>query len=401
MNALQRLTTWLTEPLEQRTELLQERFDLDPDADYPDIDEQLYRRQRELASARPGVTIKEALGVPAVFRAVTMLSSLAASLDLKEYVSDREVDPAPVVQRPCREQGWQPGDFTRDSVMYGATRGEIIWLVRQRDGQGFASNILPVAPETMKSDWDGIGHRWYSLRPDGKRVNYAPENVRHITPFIRDPETGRGLGPMQLARVALNVAVEADVWASRFFIGAIPSLYLDSKVPLQGTDPDVIKEKWLTDPPNVPKVGYGLTPTVLDINPETAQLGSARMMSRGDAALLFGIPGRMLEYSESGSSITYANVGDLATELVRLTLAPVYLEPMEQAFTDLRPRGHETRFDVEGLERADVKTRYDIHEKAITNQIYSPAYAARKENIEGGAPETVPAIVPTAQEEAS
>lgn len=393
---LQSFFTWLADG----SEPLQERFDLDPDADYPDIDEQLYRRQRELAAARPGVTIKEALGVPAVFRAVTMLSSLAASLELKEYVNDREVDPAPVVQRPCREQGWQSGDFIRDSVMYAATRGEIIWLVLQR-AAGYATNILPVAPETMKSDWDGRSHRWYSLGRDGKRRDYSPEDVRHITPFVRDPETGRGLGPMQLAKVALNVAVEADVWASRFFVGNIPSLYLDSKVPLQGNDPDVIKQKWLTDPPNVPKVGYGLTPTVLDINPETAQLSSSRMMSRGDAALLFGIPGRMLEYSESGSSISYANVGDLATELVRLTLAPVYLEPMEQAFTDLRPRGHETRFDVEGLERADVKTRYDIHEKAIANQIYSPAYAARKENIEGGAPETVPVVVPQRAEEAS
>jgi len=162
-------------------------------------------------------------------------------------------------------------------------------------------------------------------------------------------------------------------------------------VPLAGDDPQTIKDKWLQDPPNVPKVGYNLEPHQIGWNAENAQLTESRMYSRGEAALMFGIPGRMLEYSESGSSITYANVGDLATELVRLTLGPVYLEQIEQAFSDLRPRGTEVRFDVEGFERADVKTRYDIHEKAIALGIYTADDAAANEGERGTFPEVRPA----------
>jgi HK97 family phage portal protein len=371
-----------------RLNTLEARADLNPDNEYPDIDDQLYRRQRELKGSRPRVTVKEALGVPAVYRAVTLLSTTAASLQLKEYVERAEVEPASVVRRPARQ--WTPGAFTRDTVFHMATRGEAIWLVRERDYQGFASNLLPVAPEAIKSDWDGVEHDWYRFDKNGKRINYRREDVVHI-PLVRDPDTGRGLGPMQVCGVALNVAVEADMWASRFFVGAIPSIFLESKVPLSGDDPAYIKQKWLTDPPNVPKVGYNLTPHMLDLNPEAAQLLGTQKNARGSVALMFGIPGRLLEYSEPGASLTYANVGGLATELVRLTLAPVYLEQIEQAFSDLRPRGHELRYDVEGLERADPKTRMEIHKSAIEAGIYTPEYAAHQEGIGGGSPEVIPA----------
>lgn len=379
---LEKLVTWLTEPLEQRSDLL------DPSAYYPDIDEQLYARQRAQAGLVPQITIREALGIPAVWRAVSMLASITGTLQLKEYRNQTEIEAAPVVRRPYR--GWTPQAFKRDTVHYMASRGEAIWLTLERDFERFASSIVPVPPETMRSDWDGKDHsNWRAISRGGKEIRYRDEDVSHI-PLMRDPETGRGVGPMQMCGVALNVAYEADKWASRFFVGSIPSVYLDAAAPLGPTDAEEIKERWLKDPPNVPKVGSGLTPHMLNLDPENAQLTGSRMLNRGESALMFGIPGRLLEYAESGSSITYANVGDLATELVRLTLSPMYLEPIEQAFSDLRPRGHEVRFDVSGFQRADVKTRYEIHKQAIETGIYTPEYAAREEGVISGSSEVEP-----------
>lgn len=382
---LQRFGRWLTEPLEQRTEPA-----LDPDSYYPDIDTQLYARQRARAGTLPAATIREALGIPAIFRAVTLLSTVAATLQLREYLNGREMVPAStVIRRPQRE--WTFRDFIRDVVFHGAGYGEAILIVTERDASGFPSNYVPVRPDRVKSDWDGIRHSWYTFDREGKRFDYRREDVRQITPFFRDPGDGRGRGPLQICGVATNVAVEAEHWASRFFVGSIPSVFLESKVPLAGNDPQTIKDKWLTDPPNVPKVGYGIQPHMLEINPETSQLPQIRMQSRGEAALMFGISGRLLEYMESGSSITYANVGDLATELVRLSLAPTYLEPIEAMFSDDRPRGTEVRFDVDGFQRADAKTRYDIHEKAIGLGIYDAEEAARKEGEGGTFTEVTPA----------
>jgi len=270
-----------------------------------------------------------------------------------------------------------------------STYGESIWQVRSRDAEGFASDLLPVAPYSMKSeDWNGETMRWFSM-VGGRQVEQDPKNIVHI-PLLRDPHTGRGMGPLQVCGAAVNVSVEADRWAQRWFVGGMPSLYLDSAMPIEELEATKVKDQWLSDPPNLPKVGYGFTPTKMGFTVEEAQLGSARMLNRGEVALMFGIPGRLLEYAESGTSVTYANVGDLATELVRLTLAPLYLEQIEQAFSDLLPRGHEVRFDVEGFQRADIKTRYEVYEKAIALGIITAEQAAADEGKAPGNREVIP-----------
>lgn len=342
---LQRVWTWLTEPLEERT------GPLDPDISYPDIDEQLYARQRQLAGTTGRITIKEALGIPAIFRAVDLIQSVIGSLDLKEFRNGVEIEPSTLVKRPTRQ--WRPNESKRDIAMYLASRGEAILLVDETGFDGFPSSVLPLVPEQMQSEWNGREFTdWWTTDRDGRERHFRPDLIKHIYQ-VRDPSTGRGLGPLQLCGIALNAAQQADVWASRFFLGSIPSLYLDSESPLSVEDVDKIKERWLTDPPNIPKVGHGFTPTLLNPSMENAQAIQSRQLTRADAALMFGISGALMEVAESGSSITYSNVGGLATELIRLTIAPKYLEPIEECFSDMRPRGTEVRFDVEGFQRAD------------------------------------------------
>lgn len=354
---------------------------LDASADYPDIDTQLFARQRaQTASLTP--TIREALGIPAVNRAVTMLATIGATLDLNAYRKGERLEPEPqLTQRPCRTM--TPGRFTRDSIFHMATRGEAIWLTTERYAEdGSAASVTPVLPEAMQSEFDGVSHSWSRITPDGKKVPYDPRDVTHVT-LLADPATGRGLGPMQLCGVALNVAVEADRWAARYFAGGgMPSVFLSATGILAGDEPQKIKDQWLHDPPNMPKVASNIVPTVLNHNPEQAQLVGSRAHSRGDVALMFGISGRLLEAPVAGTALSYTNVGDLATELVRLTLAPYYLEQIEQAFSDLLPRGTEARYDVEGFQRADAKTRWEIYAIAQKLGVMDAEQIAEKEMIE-------------------
>jgi HK97 family phage portal protein len=379
---------------QQRAELQERSAALDPSGDYPDIDAQLYERQRASAGQLLP-SIREALGIPAVNRAVTMLSTIAATLDLDAFRAGELIDPDPqLVQRPCKAM--TPGRFTRDSVFYMATRGETIWLVTDRYAEdGSPASLYPVVPEAMQSDFDGISHVWKRTTTDGKQVPYDPRDVIHITLLTPDPITGRGLGPMQLCGAALNVAIEADRWAARYFSGGgMPSVFLSATGILAGDEPQKIKDQWLHDPPNMPKVASNITPTVLNSNPEQAQLVGSRAHSRGDVALMFGISGRLLEAPVAGTALSYTNVGDLATELVRLTLAPYYLEQIEQAFSDLLPRGTEARYDVEGFQRADAKTRWQIYEIAQKLGVIDEQGIADREMIELPAKPAQPAPLP-------
>ena len=381
-NSLSRFWHYMTEPLEQRA-------DLDVSNTYPDIDYQLYQRQNSRTTPYMP-TVRDALGVPAIWRAVSLIATTVGALDLKEYQNRTEIEASPFVRRPSRS--WTPGDFFRDMAAYMASRGEAIALIRARDFQGFASDVQLVAPYLMQSEWDGLDHDWSFNGPDGRRVPIDRENVVHIT-LMRDETTGRGVGPLQRCGIAWNVAVESERWANRFYVGGIPSVFLSADNPISKEEADRVKEQWLTDPPNIPKVGHAFTPSTLNVNPEVAQLVDTRMFSRGDAAIAFGIPGKLLEYTSGGSNLSYQNVGDLATEFVRLALAPQYLEPIEQHFSDLLPRGHEVRFNVDAFQRADAKTRFEVYAQGIANGIFTPEYAAQQEGILGGSPEVRPAPI--------
>ena len=276
-------------------------------------------------------TIKEALGIPAVNRAVTMLATTGGSLDLNAYRGGLRIDPDSRTNRASMsDYDARPLDC-RDTIFYMASRGEAIWLTTERYAEdGRPASLLPVPPEQVKSDWNGYEHRWYSIGKDGKKRDYDPRDITQVT-LLTDPATGRGLGPMQLCGAALNVAIEADRWASRYFAGGgMPSIFLNATGILAGNDAQQIKEDWLRDPPNMPKVASNIEPTILNANPEQAQLVNSRAHSRGDVALMFGINGRLLEAPVGGSALSYTNVGDLATELVRLTLAP-YLPGADRA----------------------------------------------------------------------
>jgi HK97 family phage portal protein len=365
----------------ERLRAVEERGAADPSESYPDIDAQLYARQRaQVGGLTP--TVREAMGIPAVNRAVTMLATTAGSLDLNAYRGGSRIEPdPPLIRRPCRTM--RAGQFTRDTVHAMASYGEAIWLTMERYAEdGAPASVMPIPPVSVKSDWNGIEHRWYRMGADGKAAYYDPRDVTHITLLV-DPATGRGLGPMQLCGAALNVAVEADRWASRYFAGGgMPSIFLNATGIINGADADKIKEDWLADPPNTPKVASNIEPHILNSNPEQGQLLDSRAHSRGDVALMFGINGRLLEAPVGGTALSYTNVGDLATELVRLTLAPYYLEQIEQAFSDLLARGTEARYDVEGFQRADPLTRWRIYELAQRLGVLSAEQIADKELIE-------------------
>jgi phage portal protein BeeE len=127
------------------------------------------------------------------------------------------------------------------------------------------------------------------------------------------------------------------------------------------------------------------------LSPEAATLPETRALAVGDAARMLGIPGDLLEYAAGGSSLTYRNLGAVGDHLVRFTLAPGYLEPIEQHLSDLLTRTTVARFNVEGLLRADIETRYRVYESGVTKSgVLTLEEARMMEGLEPGGIETAP-----------
>lgn len=383
------------------------------------------------ATSRTGVwrqvSVREALGVPAIHRSVVIISSTTGMLSVQAYRNGALMaDPPRLITRPDPYE--TPGAFYGGTAADMAKYGEFIWWIASMDADGLASALVRVPLTELRVEenmdnrllptyWWGTkrGTRYSGANPEGRFV--------HVKYPLAEPFALRGEGPLQLCGVANSVAVESQNWAGNFYgegghastvikkAGTLSPMLLDPVTmlpdPVDGvSEADALRAQVIGRSNNTPMVIDDGIESVTQSQPNTvgAQMLDARQFNNGDAAREFGIPGPLLEYQQQGSSLTYQNRTDLKGHLLEMCLVPLYLEPIEQAMSDLLTRSTVARFNVKGFLRADIKTRYDVHAIAIDKGIYGPDYAQREEGIAPGdvefapvpfaAPGSVPSAIP-------
>lgn len=344
---------------------------IDSFTSYPGWSEQILAAQGLTSRPWRYPTIREALGVPAIFRAVALISNTTGSLALEAFrkgVKLPDDDIPRLVKRP--DPFRIPRDFYRDTAFDLATRGEFWWWVGARDVDDSALSLIRVPPWEIRVEAtrDRLRPRILWLDKEMRR-----EDMRHGT-FLLDETGYRGVGPLQLCGAAVSVAVEAQEWAANFYAeGGYPSVLIKAAgslgVDLETGDSeaDILRAQWMEKDHNTPRVVDEGIDDVKQFEPPSggAQMLDARQHNNGDAARMFGIPGELLEYSAAGSSLTYQNVAEVFTRFVKTPLAPDYLEPIEQHMSDLLPRSTVARFNVRGFQRADSKTRWETYQIAV------------------------------------
>lgn len=359
-------------------------------------------------------SVAQALGVPAIQRAVSLIAGTTGMLSMQGFRDGSLMDtPPPLIQRPDPYEA--PQTFYSTTAANMAKYGEFVWWIASRDSDNNPSALVNVPLRELNVEstddrlrpryrWGSkVSTRWTPATPEGQFV--------HKKYPLSEPLALRGDGPLQLCRTANSIAVEADAWAAQFFAeGGDPSViikhaaYLSPALDADGlNEADRLRAQWVGRPHNVPRV---IDQTIESIdykspNPEGAQMHTARLHQRGDAALMFGMSGHWVEYVQQGTSLTYQNLEMAFEELIKACLQPLYLEPIEQAMSDLLTRSTVARFNVKGFLRADIKTRFEVHGIAIDKGIYGPDYAQREEGILPGdvefapVPYSPPSAVPT------
>ncbi len=330
----------------------------------------------------------EALSVPAIFRAVTLISNTVGMLNLEVYRNRQllEEDIPKVVTRPNPLS--TPRVFFRDTAFYMATRGEAWWWIARRDSDGIPLSLYPIPPWEITVESNPRNR----LKPKVKWLSKTIDldDLRHIT-YMPDHSGLRGEGPLQKCGAAVSVSVEAQEWAANFFSGSVPSIIGTTDVDLSPTDANALDKQWAEKPSNLPRwLGNGVKVEDFALDASKAQMVETRRFNDGQAAVMFGIPGSLLEYSMPGSSLTYQNVEGEYTKFVRTCLRPNYLEPIEQAMTDLLTRSTVARFNADELLKADIKTRFEVYQIAIDSGVYTPEDARRFEGMTPGDVEIAP-----------
>jgi HK97 family phage portal protein len=348
-------------------------------------------------------SVREAMGTPAIFRAVSLIANTTGSLAVETFRNGVRLpdDQSPrVVKRP--DPFRTPRAFYRDSAYHLATRGECWWWVAKRDIDDQALSLIVIPPWEITVSIDSRDRlrptiKWLDTemnRDDLRLITFMPDERSPAGPFQR------GVGPLQLCGAALSVAVESTEWAANYFAGGgRPPLIIKSASELgMGADADaeeeasILRDQWMDQDPNTPRV---IDPGIEEIqfppdNSQGGQMLDARNNENGNAARMFGIPGSLLEYQQSGGSLHYQNDLTEFIKFVKVCLAPGYLEPVEQELSDLLTRSTVARFNVKGFLRADAKTRAEVYNLLVPLGIITTDEARMEEGYGPGDIEFAP-----------
>lgn len=382
---------------------------IDSFTSYPGLTEQLLAVQGLTARPWRFPSIAEALGVPAIFGAVQLISGLVGSMTMRALRNEVELPPADrprIIVRP--DPFTIPREFYRMTSYNLATRGEAWWWVAARDTDDLPLSVINVAPHEVTVEDNRDDPRFPILK---WRDKVMPNRDLIQLVYAREPGSYRGHGPLQLCGAAISVAVESQEWAANYFIedSGHPSTIIKSAVEL-GEDPvtgeheaDTLRTQWMSKPNNTPRV---IDPSIEDVISVPANdSGAAMLQSRGyqnaEIATMFNMDATVLNAAIAGSSITYQNVGQEFDKLLRQCLRPNYLEVIEQTMTDLLTRSTVARFNTSALTLDDPATRADVYTKVVPLGIVTVDEARRIEGFEPGdvenaaVPFAAPAAVPT------
>src|SRR5665647_3031444 len=171
------------QPLQERT--------VDPFTAAPTMAAQIAAIRNTQAQARPWrlPSISEALGFPAILRAVTLISNTTGSLAIQGWCDEMPMAKTPrIITRP--DPFRTPQEAYRDMAWAMSTRGEtILWIAaRDYNDQPLTLIVVPLAEVTVEENprnrlyptyqWGNVKSTRYSPANPSRRRNGRP----HSTP---------------------------------------------------------------------------------------------------------------------------------------------------------------------------------------------------------------------------
>lgn len=365
-------------------------------------------------SATPTLTVERAVTLPAVFRAIQLIQSMGANLvrdGLASWRDGAEVPTQPALIR--RPDPWRSRrSFAARFLTNAATDGNNFLLRTRVDGVTASATLLD--PFATFIRWDSNGRKHYdTVVRDGRRGlvtrSYTDADVLHVWCGLELPGHDRALGPIAACRTALAGHLDSRAYAAGWFSSTdVPSGVLSTDQRLDPTTAAEYKRLWLNPTavdgtpdrggPSVRVLGQGLSYAPIMLKPSDAQWLESQAFGVVDVARLFGVPPDKLAAAVEGTSLTYSTTDLVDRAFLRDTLLPTYMAPLEDALTELLPRGQVARVGADELLRPDPKTQAEIDSIYLAADVIAPAEVRVRQRWAGPPPTPKPAPAPATQE---
>jgi phage portal protein BeeE len=309
----------------------------------------------ELAWIGEGVSRETALSIPSVLACRNLVVGTVVQLELYRYRGGERLAPDYLCTKP------DPSTIiaatlggTVDDLLF---RGRAFWLVLERDSEGYPRRarwtpVDDVSPETASTG--GAYEQLLGYRIAGIRDVVAPEDVIRFDSPIP--------GVLDVGGRTLAAALELEAAARRLAAVELPAGVLEN----QGAELSAEEARAVVLDFNANRqesgIAFvqGLKYSRANLSPADLQLIEARANVATDVARLFNVPVAMIGASPSGnaSALLYSNLSQQLAVLVSSAVAP-FLAAIEQALSDVYPRGTSAAFDVQTFLRSDPQAAAD------------------------------------------
>lgn len=312
------------------------------------------------ASLTSAGTIDGALGAAAVWRSVNKIAGIVAQTPWDARRGRVEVDPQPALLRRPSPMYGRPSVWRRTATTSMLLGGGVTVLLDGPEHPTRADIVDPCLVDwTEQAGWtiDGVEFLEWPAGP-----------LWHV-PYMTLPGSPKGVGALEYARRTTYAALAAKEFGGNFFRdGAHPTVIIAPRDDPGEAGAEALKQKVRSrvngterDPIVVPQ---SVEWHQIQINPEDSQFLDLMRFTGGEIAGFFGLMPEHIGYPvDGGGSMQYSNRENRQQDLLQDAVMPVLL-PLEEALTELVPRGQRVKFNVAGLLRADLKTRYESYKLA-------------------------------------
>jgi len=341
------------------------------------------------------VTAATATKVATVFASIRLIADSIATMPLDTFIR-RDGNRVPFrpkpawIDQPDIDRSVGRSDFYQAALVSVLLNGNAYIRIVRDGGNILGFRILD--PMRVKPQMDRRGFTEFVF--DHTQVIPA-EDMLHITD-IRRPGQIAGMARVDELKDVLGIALAMDEYAARYFgNGTLSSGIINTPGELTQEQADRLKDQFEKNSkglrnahrPNILTGGAKFEKMSADA--EESQLNEAREFAVQEIARVFKIQPSMLGLT---AGMSHASVEQQHIAFVTITLRP-YVHKLEEAFSRLLPGESFLRFNMDGLLRGDLQSRYTAYSIGTQAGFLSTNDVRRREDlspVEGGDANRVP-----------
>lgn len=310
-----------------------------------------------------GVSVNErnALGLSAVYRCISLISGSISSLPLRTVVSDANG----VTQRtnswlddPAGPDGITSFEWTEFLMVSLLLHGNAFFHKRT-GGAGQLLGLQPIPPQCVGVEVKN-GRKLYRVQlENGQTRQFTDREIVHIPGISLDGYTG--VSPIIIAKNSLGQAIATERSATRLFqSGLLSSAIVTPEDELTAEQAQEVKEflsrkaAGESHAGDIAVINRKLKVSPWSVDPQAAQFLESRAFAVDEVSRWFGIPPHLLGQTEKQTSFG-AGLSEQNRGYAKYTLEP-WTRRIEARLTRLLPEGLKAEFDFRSLVSPDPET---------------------------------------------